>query len=221
MLIAGVLGGAINYFLAQERNAEANKINLVQSIIIGIGASLLVPLFLNMISSSLLSEVVGNQEKPGDFSKALVFLGFCLVAAVSSRAFIQTISDRILNEVKKTADEAKKEVEEVHTKLGEVEDLVVEPEQHVAPDAKKAALAPKVTLTADERKILVALANGRWLLRSRIGVANDARINPDQIDSLLSALEARQLVGQKKSTGGPRWYITQVGNEAINQHGGG
>ena len=49
-----------------------------------------------------------------DFSKFLVFAGFCLVAAISSRAFIKTLSDRILKE----ATEAKEKASAAEQKSG-------------------------------------------------------------------------------------------------------
>jgi uncharacterized membrane protein YeaQ/YmgE (transglycosylase-associated protein family) len=216
MIVAGILGGTINNFLASDAGSDGNKLNVWRSVVIGIGAALLVPLFLNMISSNLMSDVVGSKEKPGDFGKALVFLGFCLVAAISSRAFIQTISDRLLNEVKKTATEAKLEAQDAQTKVGQVVDLVVEPDE---PSAKTEPITAQATqaapLTDDEKKILDALADGRWLLRSTTGVINDSKVNPAEIDDLLGKLGNKGFVGQTKSPGGVRWYITSEGREAI------
>ena len=57
MIIAGTFGGIINFFLEQEIEEEKDrnkKIALLKSIIIGIGASVLVPLFLTTISSEII-----------------------------------------------------------------------------------------------------------------------------------------------------------------------
>lgn len=212
MIFAGTLGGAINYFLLDESETSTSKFSLLRGMLIGFGAALMVPLFLNMISSNLLDEVVGGRDRPGNFGKALVFLGFCLVAAVSSRAFIKTISDRILNEVKKTADEAKKEAEAAQSKAEAVEQIVTEPEDE-APLAASENL--QITLEPEERRILEALNSPRWSLRSKTGIMSDARFTPEQIDPLLERLEHRGLVGQTKSRGGQRWYLTQNGSGAI------
>lgn len=52
IFFTGIFGGLINYFLVLEE-PTSNKINkyhtFMKSVIIGIGASLLVPLFLSMI----------------------------------------------------------------------------------------------------------------------------------------------------------------------------
>jgi YLATT-like protein len=118
MCLAGVLGGVINYCLTPKEEKQ----NVWESIIIGVGASLMVPLFLNMISSNLLDVIRGQPPTvPGDTSKLLVFSGFCLVAAISSRAFIRTLSDRVLNEAKEAKQEARKAEETVKEIRTEIE----------------------------------------------------------------------------------------------------
>src|SRR5437764_7659640 len=86
MVGAGLLGGAVNYFLSQE--IDPNQKYFGRSLWLGLAASFMVPLFLNMISSNLIDSIRGNAATPGDKSKLLVFAGFCIVAALSSRSFI-------------------------------------------------------------------------------------------------------------------------------------
>jgi YLATT-like protein len=54
---------------------------VIRSVLVGTAASLLVLLFLNMISSNPVDLI-----KCGDDSKLLILLGVCLVAAISSTA---------------------------------------------------------------------------------------------------------------------------------------
>jgi len=100
MLLAGMYGGIINYFLESDKTENRSSLTMGQMIVIGIGASFLVPLFLTLISSNLIN------LKQLEFSKVLVFFGFCLIAAISSRRFIMTISERILKEVREAKNEA-------------------------------------------------------------------------------------------------------------------
>jgi tetratricopeptide (TPR) repeat protein len=100
MILAGIYGGIINYFLESEKAISRSKLTIWQMIVIGIGASFLVPLFLTLISSNLVN------LKQLEFSKILVFFGFCLIAAISSRRFIMTISERLLREVREAKDVA-------------------------------------------------------------------------------------------------------------------
>jgi hypothetical protein len=64
------------------------------------------------ISSSLIESIRGNGDSGVEYSRLFVLAGFCLVAAVSSRAFIRSISERLLQDVrtaKKSAEQAEKD----------------------------------------------------------------------------------------------------------------
>jgi hypothetical protein len=120
MLGAGILGGTVNFYLAKPDDVPPP--NVARSVVVGTAASLLVPLFLNMISS----ELVNNIIKGGDGTKPFVLLGFCLVAAISSTAFIRTLSDRVLDQAKqatKAAQEARADVKQVDKKVDLIEGL--------------------------------------------------------------------------------------------------
>ncbi len=105
MVLAGLLGGWINFLI--EQRDDRSGASLIRSVVIGVGASFLVPLFLNTISSTLIK--APEHSNWIEVDKYLVFSGFCLIASISSSAFIRTLSDRILNEVR----EAKKKVQAI------------------------------------------------------------------------------------------------------------
>lgn len=98
MLTGGVVGGVVNYFLAQPDDSAG--VSIWRSVFIGIGASFLVPLFLSMLSSRLMEE---GEQKP---LNVLYFFGFCLIAAISSKAFITSISARLLRQVEELKEVA-------------------------------------------------------------------------------------------------------------------
>jgi len=91
MFVCGTLGGLVNYW--GESIPDAEKRPVLKRISAGIAAALVVPLFLNMISSSLLGD---SQSKP---LSLFVFAGFCVVAAISSKAFIESISKKLISRV--------------------------------------------------------------------------------------------------------------------------
>ena len=70
MLVAGLLGGAANYYLAERDERSATDRG--KYLVLGVVAALTVPLFLNMMSSTLLE---GARTKPVDF---FACAGFCL-----------------------------------------------------------------------------------------------------------------------------------------------
>jgi len=56
MLLAGLFGGAVNYFLIHQIDDKFSKSYLIfKSLFLGVAAAILVPLFLNTIGSNILS----------------------------------------------------------------------------------------------------------------------------------------------------------------------
>ena len=105
MLAAGLSGGLVNWALTSSDGSD--KRPWWSHVLTGIAGAFLVPLFLHITSSDLLAKLSDGSGAGG--STSLVFAGFCLVAAISSKAFIQSLSKRVLQmaeEAKKTADEA-------------------------------------------------------------------------------------------------------------------
>lgn len=58
MLIAGIAGGTVNYLLPSNEDAQRSKIrNWIQCVLLGTGATILVPLFLEIAQSRLLDNI--------------------------------------------------------------------------------------------------------------------------------------------------------------------
>jgi hypothetical protein len=118
MLITGAFGGVVNYLHSFDVNEPDSEIKnkCIKYILSGICASFLVPAFLKMIASNLITN-----PKDEDY---LVFIGFCLIAAIFSRKFIFTIGERILEQVKKVekvANKNKEKTEQLEVKIDDVE----------------------------------------------------------------------------------------------------
>jgi predicted transcriptional regulator len=212
MLAAGLLGGAINHFLSQDD--DPNRFTMLRSLLVGIGASFMVPLFLNMISSNLIDSIKGSATSPGDKSKFFVFAGFCLVAAISSRAFISTLSDRILKEAKEAKSEAREAKASVQEVQSDIEPIVAkQTEQESATESISSSLA-EVHVQDDEKKILDVLANSSWTLRSLTGIARDTGMDKAEVAKILEELVRKGLVARKTGEKGPRWFSTELGRSA-------
>lgn len=219
MVLAGALGGLVNYLL--QRKEEPESSNFWRSLALGWAAAFLVPLFLNMIASSLMSDI---RTEP---SKALVFLGFCLVAAISSTAFIKTLSERVLQEAreaKKVAGAADKKVVEVAKKVSEMEpevervvDRLTEPEplSAVAAQASLPAVADAHGYT-----LLKELSRGRWAFRTLTGLCKESGMGQPEVERVLGELKNQKLVDWKMITRKAgdqkqRWFITEAGREEL------
>ena len=113
MGIAGVFGGLINYYqMTQDRDDEAA---LPRCIVMGIGASFLVPVILFFVQSDLITDI---QSDP---SKLLIYTGFCLIVAIASRLVLTSTPKRILNE----AIQARAQVEEMQHQLRTLQEEIL------------------------------------------------------------------------------------------------
>ena len=219
MLLAGIFGGLVNYYLSDEKEIEKEieeKVNkkksLQKSLIIGIGASFLVPMFLNMISSGLLS------DSCEDNLKLLVFAGFCLIAAISSRAFISTISDRILDATKA----ARKEVENARMELSSVQSEIAplieketegDEEEVAAESIQESREIDNIIAGLDEteKTVLNALGLGPYTYRSISGLTKETNLDKELVHKTLNSLINRGLVSQSLRKKGLRWYLSEKG----------
>ncbi len=217
-LLAGLLGGVLNFCLTYGRDDEDSS--LWKSIFLGVGASFLVPLFLNTISSNLVLEI---QTKSEHTKNMLVFFGFCLVAAISSKAFIQTMSKRVLDEAraaKRAATAANKKAAEVQSDLQPIIAKEMEPTE---PETASAIVGTLPTLNDQEWRVLEALANGEKVLRTRTSLARETGIPKSDVDRIVDALQEKKLVAtqeMKKSDGSRmrRRYITAEGRTIVSAH---
>jgi DNA-binding MarR family transcriptional regulator len=222
MIAAGLFGGLINYFLAAgdaaaEGSATGGKkeSNTIQkSLSIGVGAAFLVPLFLNMISSNLL------ELSKQDASKLLVFAGFCLIASISSKAFINTISDRILSEVKtarRDASDAKKEVEKVQPKVEALTAHATKIDPPLEADVTSAGESSP-DLSPNEKIVLRVLGDPIYAFRSMFGLARDADIPPEDMVNILSELIKKKLVAKTLDKDEHElFYLTGKGRRVLAQ----
>jgi hypothetical protein len=138
MLIAGLLGGGANYFLEaykiqkidpdnQITNQPTNKVKIDFSIwsclFLGVSASFLLPLVLSTISSNLLSDVL-SRTNTSNLESPFVFFSFCLICAISSRALIKGLSDKILDDLKETREKANTALNQVQNSKDEIKNVV-------------------------------------------------------------------------------------------------
>lgn len=114
IILIGSLAGISNFLNYQSKITKKNKdisnskIELWKYIVSGIGASILVPLLLNMLSSNLIKETE-NFEQINYF----VFAGFCFVAGYFSERFINSMGAKILKDLEETNEKVDKAISTV------------------------------------------------------------------------------------------------------------
>lgn len=216
MLAAGIVGGLINGFIGTTANDA--PLSWWKHVIIGVGAAFIVPVFLNMISSTLVKDISGELYDADVVAKLLILTGFCLLAAISSRFLLRSMGDRVLQDVRKARKEAQSARQEAAEARAVVEPLIEDEFDDVTLDglepAVQAEAAPEVS--PQEMQILKAMTASRFSVRSLSGLAKDAGLAKESVDSAIEVLLQKGLVSESKNKGGqPRWYPTVLGRSLI------
>jgi hypothetical protein len=210
MLLSGALGGLVNFYL-NDPQAE-QKLEWWQYMIVGVAAAFMVPLFLNVVMPKLISGLLQTGYNPSYYSSLLVLAGFCLVVSVSSRAFIKTMSDKLLQEVRSAKIKAE-EAKEKATLATEIVAPLVEEEVSDTDQVTKSLLSDSGPfLSEQEQTILKLMGKTNYVLRSLSGIARDAGLPLPETKKVLSILVSKGLAVQGQNTNGqPRWYQTAEG----------
>jgi hypothetical protein len=208
MLLAGIFGGLVNYYLYGDKDPDAA--NLPRFLVVGIGASFLVPVVLDVVNSELVL------ESQGDPSRLLIFTGFCLISSLISRFFVDNMSDRILNEAKV----AKARSEEVHHNLKTIQQEILplvdtETEQDTLVEDDEDNLPAEQDLDVISAQVLKVLSNGRFIFRSLSGVCRESNHEESTVLKTLQVLTVKSLAGKVNSKNGVRWHITEKGRRAL------
>jgi hypothetical protein len=221
MVVCGLIGGFANYVrLPADQTASGQP--LLRAVTLGVIASFVVPLFLSLAKSTL----TDNAAKAGAGPDLLVFSGFCLVAALYSSTFLDTLAERILQQVRKEAREVKQDKDAVKQAKAEVVEIADEVESQVSEPADTDASIPlatgrsssfvgPTTISDSERHVLDALANAQWRYRSLSGIAKDTQMGTEDARRTLESLVDRGLVGRRTGRDSEeKWFITGAGRNA-------
>ncbi len=99
MLIVGLMGGWLSWLNA-DYDEEFCKRRLIRNLITGVLATFMVPLFLQMIGSNLLTDISPQ------YQQFYVFLGMCSAAAFVAQKFASSISEQLLQKANNKAEHA-------------------------------------------------------------------------------------------------------------------
>ena len=207
ILVAGVLGGSVNYCLSKqsggndERADDSVGPSCLSAVVIGIGAAFLVPLFLATISSSLIKNILDRAGGGSKSADILVFFGFCLIAAISSRLFIETLSARMLRELKQEVKQTK-------------DDVQMDIDSHTEKDEPVRASDANTDMKKEVVEVLKALDKYGYTLRSKKGLASDTGLDEDTVTNHLDLLVQKGLASfwPRKA----RWARTTAGKKFLD-----
>ena len=196
MVISGLLGGVASFYISRGKSEEAPPA-IGGYLVLGIVASLVVPLLLNMMSSNLL------EEAKEDAAKLLPFAGFCLVAAAFSRTFLENIYGLVMRKVSKLESD----VEGLKEAASEPD----APAGEIAEDELRRAEVSK-----DEYEVMRAMSTGKYLYRSLTGLAKDTGLTKAEINRSLNSMIAKNLIAQRSNKEGRlRWHLAPEGRRLL------
>jgi hypothetical protein len=208
MVVAGILGGIANYFLA-DRHGEPARRDWVKYPVFGVVAALTVPLFLNMISSTLLE---GARTKPVDF---YVFAGFCLIYVVASRRLFENMVQRLMGQI----DQVRREVG--HLKQQKRDEPIVAPKSEAEP-VKLAAPDPKEVLSYNDVEILRALAEECFVYGNLVAICDSTGLARDFVSQRLSVMKAMGVIETRINDKNVlHWFVSARGKAVLNDILGG
>ena len=102
IIASGIIGGCVNYYYNLKKDSESDGNTLKRSIIVGIGASIIVPIFLEITQSRILEGLKSHL-----INDYILFISFCVLAGITSTRFISSVSDSVLSRIGKAEDAAK------------------------------------------------------------------------------------------------------------------
>src|SRR6266446_3122599 len=108
-LVAGLIGGWAGYLFDPVSSGDANvqlrRHTRKRYLLLGLIAAACVPLFLSLLQSGLIANIFSPKKENNveivPFSEFLIFAGFCLIAALSSRTFLDTVSRQLMRDVQR------------------------------------------------------------------------------------------------------------------------
>ncbi len=179
MVLAGVLGGVANYFLA-DRQGEPARRDWVKYPVFGVLAALTVPMFLNMISSTLLE---GARTKPIDY---YVFAGFCLIYVVASRRLFENMVQRLMGQI----DQVRRDVG--HLKQQKREEPVMPVPAAAKPEAEVAKSSepdPREVLSYNDVEILRALSEESFVYGNLAAICDSTGLARELVSQRLTVMK--------------------------------
>lgn len=220
IFLVGSLAGLTNFLDFYFKDLIKSKYEIFKYLISGIGAAILVPLLLNMLSSNLIKETDGF-----DKLNYFVFAGFCFIAGYFSDRFISSIGDKILKDLERTKDKVDKVIsstKENEEKIdfivstdAEVDDAEIESKIDLG-DLKVQTNFTDDNFNTQIEKIIKSYS-GKYKFRTAKGIARDLNYNEIVTEKILESLQNQGLAKKiTNSHGLVFWALTKMGSSMAN-----
>lgn len=209
MVLTGMLGGAANFFLADRQGERGGK-EWLRYPILGMVAAFTVPLFLNMISSTLLE---GARTKPIDY---FVFAGFCLIYVVASRRLFENVALKLMAQV----DQVKRDMNHMRQKSeAEIPLRREEPEVVKQPEIK---VEPKEFLSYNDVEILRVLASESFVYGNLAALCDQTGLARDLVSQRLTVMKQLGVIETRINEKNVlHWVVSARGKQVLAEILGG
>lgn len=205
MLVAGVFGGLINFYLLNQDNRDTT--GMIRCVVVGVGAAFLVPVLLDLVGSSIVD------QSRNDPSQLLIYTGLCLIAAIASRVVVTNKIDRTLQ----AADTAKLEVEDLRIQVRQLQlslfPLIETETEMDSAQVEEGDLLDGLDVAATQ--VLKALGTGRYIFRTQDSLLKDLELVDSDVIKSLNILMNTGLTGKVNSSWGLRWHLTERGRRLV------
>ncbi|NVK34609.1 MAG: hypothetical protein HWE23_09030 [Rhodobacteraceae bacterium] len=214
MVVCGGLGGFAAWLLSSNTDDSAAQIRYsgYGYVVVGIIAAVAVPLFLSMAQSDLIKNM-------GTGENVFIFAGFCVVAGFSARAFMTTISQKLLSEMQQKVENAERLAEQSSEEMEELIDNVHAQAPTPVPAADIDAPAiKKLVASLDDKEAKVLQSTGSLTMRTATGIARSAELARDETSKVIEKLIDKGLAERTTSprTGNLRFRVTPTGTTLLN-----
>jgi DNA-binding transcriptional ArsR family regulator len=203
MVLMGVLGGVANFYLA-DRQGEPGRRDWVKYPVFGVVAALTVPMFLNMISSTLLE---GARTKPIDY---YVFAGFCLLYVVASRRLFENMVQRLMGQI----DQVRRDVGQIRQQKRE--EPLLAPVKAEAEPPRSADPDPREALSYNDVEILRALADGNFVYGNLVSICETTGLSRDVVSQRLTIMKAMGVIETRINEKNVlHWFVSARGKAVL------
>lgn len=203
LVTMGILGGLANYFLRDRQN-DGERNDWIKYPVLGVVAALTVPLFLNMISSTLLE---GARSRPVDY---FVVAGFCLLYVVASRRLFENMANKLLSQL----DQVKGDVRQLKERKPEP---VVMPAPVKEPvEVREPRPDPKDALSYNDVELLRAVADDCYVYGNLAALEDKTGLARDVISQRLTILKNQGIIETRINEKNVlHWFVSNKGRQML------
>lgn len=198
MALTGLLGGTANYL-----NSPKEERSLMRSLLMGLVATIAIPLFLKVVDSNILNDT------KGDILNYFIYAGCCVLAAFYSARFLEGLSSRVLQSLQEKVDRTSETVQEHGEKINETADktdmimdtqipdpaqvIIPEPENipELAPEDLKSRNIledfPAVDNRSPQEKVIATFA--KYPMQKMESICKVLGVSPETMKPILTAME--------------------------------